>query len=417
MRRKGFGLSFRLMALRVCVLASGMAAAPVVAQAPSDAARFELKGYIENVVQATARRYGARDSAGNTMDSARIVGDPAGGYLAVYHTYVGGVPYAKLATSTDLLNWTYRRDLGSHASQPTLKLASNGGVVVAWEQEPGNHIAIRYYASRADLLNGVVARTYDTARTLSTCAEGTPNIYSITLSPDIAHSTIDIGGHYLWNCDRDRQQRGALKNFATWTTSAQANVDNALLYWGVQGNIGARDGYSNFRGYDFGVIEGQLAKGDFGSWRSFLYDYQTGNADQLNLHTNGGSTAFANPTSIQLMMSGRWASVTTLFIPSEGAAPGEAGELIYYRIYGSAPTAPPAKTEATRAIPTSGGPAATATRAATPTVPNAPVWQPGVWYVESTVVGYGGAAYKCTQPHTSQVGWEPPNTPALWAKQ
>jgi len=30
---------------------------------------------------------------------------------------------------------------------------------------------------------------------------------------------------------------------------------------------------------------------------------------------------------------------------------------------------------------------------------------------------YGGATYKCIQAHTSQVGWEPPNVPALWQRQ
>jgi hypothetical protein len=29
-------------------------------------------------------------------------------------------------------------------------------------------------------------------------------------------------------------------------------------------------------------------------------------------------------------------------------------------------------------------------------------------------VTYNGVTYKCRQSHTSQVGWEPPNVPALW---
>lgn len=28
-----------------------------------------------------------------------------------------------------------------------------------------------------------------------------------------------------------------------------------------------------------------------------------------------------------------------------------------------------------------------------------------------------GELYECIQAHTSQEGWEPPNTPTLWAKQ
>jgi len=30
------------------------------------------------------------------------------------------------------------------------------------------------------------------------------------------------------------------------------------------------------------------------------------------------------------------------------------------------------------------------------------------------IVTYSGRRYRCWQTHTSQVGWEPPKTPALW---
>jgi len=68
-----------------------------------------------------------------------------------------------------------------------------------------------------------------------------------------------------------------------------------MLYWGVKGNIGDRDGFTNFLGYNFGLFEGQYTANDWSSWRVFLYDYQTGNADTTVIHTDGGSTAFANP--------------------------------------------------------------------------------------------------------------------------
>src|SRR5689334_6807645 len=109
-------MSFRWRIAVGGLILTGLVTAHAGAQAASDAARAELKSYIENVAQATARRYDARDSAGNTMDTVKIVADPAGGYLAVYHTYSGAGPAVKLATSTDLLNWTYRRDLGTHAT-------------------------------------------------------------------------------------------------------------------------------------------------------------------------------------------------------------------------------------------------------------------------------------------------------------
>src|SRR5688572_33370236 len=113
--------SDRILAARALVLIGLVCVPRLVTAAASDAARAELKGYLENVTAAAGWRYGARDSAGNTMDTAKIVADPAGGFLAVYHTFIGGTGVVKLARSTDLLNWTYHRDLRSGAHQPTIR--------------------------------------------------------------------------------------------------------------------------------------------------------------------------------------------------------------------------------------------------------------------------------------------------------
>jgi len=40
--------------------------------------------------------------------------------------------------------------------------------------------------------------------------------------------------------------------------------------------------------------------------------------------------------------------------------------------------------------------------------------QPGVSYAVGNQVTYSAATYSALQAHTSQVGWEPPITPALW---
>jgi chitinase len=45
------------------------------------------------------------------------------------------------------------------------------------------------------------------------------------------------------------------------------------------------------------------------------------------------------------------------------------------------------------------------------TVPN---WAPNTAYAVGALVMYQNVEYKCIQAHTSQVGWEPPNVPALW---
>ena len=107
-------------------------------------------------------------------------------------------------------------------------------------------------------------------------------------------------------------------------------IDNSILYWGVEGNIGDRDNFQ-YDGYDFAIMEGQYIPGDFGSWNPFIYDYSTGNAEPLNIITHNASTAFANPTVTIMEINGLNAIVVTFFMPFEGAAQGEAGELMYYK--------------------------------------------------------------------------------------
>ncbi|NJK43762.1 MAG: hypothetical protein HC933_05310, partial [Pleurocapsa sp. SU_196_0] len=45
---------------------------------------------------------------------------------------------------------------------------------------------------------------------------------------------------------------------------------------------------------------------------------------------------------------------------------------------------------------------------------NSGTWAPNTSYSLGAAVTYGGLAYTCRQAHTSLLGWEPPNVPALW---
>lgn len=301
---------------------------PPPVAAPSDSARAVLKSYVENVTTADGKIYAAKDNTGKTMDCLKIIANPSGGYIGVYHTMIADTFKTNVASSADLLHWTWIRELAGSvtggASQPTIAATAEGGFVMVWEQEPGNHLKFSYFNSWNDLKNGTVAKTFEAPHTLSTCAEGTPNIYSAS------STSVDVGFHYWSNCDVDRQARGTT-NWSSWSAAPQQQIDNAILAYGVHGNIGDRDGYLSFQNFNFGLIEGQGTKGDFGTWRCYLYDYQTGNADKLTIHTDGGSQAFANPTITRLTIDGQDAIVVTQFIPSQLAGPGEAGELIYYK--------------------------------------------------------------------------------------
>jgi carbohydrate binding protein with CBM5/12 domain len=43
-----------------------------------------------------------------------------------------------------------------------------------------------------------------------------------------------------------------------------------------------------------------------------------------------------------------------------------------------------------------------------------PTWAPNTAYTAGTLVSFDEQEFKCLQSHTSEVGWEPPNVPALW---
>lgn len=58
--------------------------------------------------------------------------------------------------------------------------------------------------------------------------------------------------------------------------------------------------------------------------------------------------------------------------------------------------------------------ASNAVQATTAAAPAAQPWAAGVAYAAGDQVSYNGSVYECLQPHTSIVGWEPANVPAIW---
>jgi hypothetical protein len=291
-----------------------------------------LAALLGGVRAATAFRYDARDSAGNRMDTAKVIQGPAGGYLAVYHSS----RMCHLASSTDLVTWAHRAVVDEPATQPTIAVAPDGGLVTAAEFDDGHggRLRIRYWATLEALLEGHPARQFLAARTLSACNEGTPSIRRMVFAPDVDASTIELGFHFHRRCRVDRQARGTLTGFSDWTTSTDPELDTAVERAAaaagerVGGNIGDRD-HLRYMGKDYDFIEAQGREGDFGSWRVYLYDRSAGTAQRLDVVTHGGSMAFANPTATSLHdPSGRSGVMATLFLPVEGAAPGEAGSLL-----------------------------------------------------------------------------------------
>jgi hypothetical protein len=302
----------------------------VVAQSPSDNARRKIVSFIGQVYQADGHRYAARDHLGNTMNCIKIIKRTGSDdFIGVYHTYKSNVPRVNLAISNDLLQWTWLKELAVHASQPTIAVPTDQpqGYLLIWEDTPSIHLKFAFYMTWDDLIAGTAQKTHEIKRNLSRCAEGTPNIYG---EPSL--DSIDVGFHFSDGCTLDRQARATLTNFSLWTEiRKQPNVDNALLHYSVRGNIRDRDALSNFDGYAFTVIEGQYQPRDANTWRIFVFDPQTGNADQVPVVTEGRSQSFTNPTMTLTTLNGQRILLVTLLILNEKSAPDEAGELIYYR--------------------------------------------------------------------------------------
>lgn len=307
-----------------------------------------IQQIIENVTTSNGYIYGVKDNLNNSMDGLKIIQNPTDNtYIGVYHTLVGSQFNVKLATSTNLLAWTYIRDIETDTSQPIIIAAPDKSLVIAFEKHTnGGHLKFYHYSNVTNLLNGTINKTYETIRTISNCNEGTPNIYSVTFAtnpPDINNSVIDVGFHYQRNksgggCDVDRQARGVLTNFGSWSAYIEIDINNAiepLIH--VDRSIGDRDNIS-YEGKIFTLHEADGGPGttNFNGWRLFLYDHTSKTAIKLNMNTPYGGNAFANPTLTIIKDPSdpnKQVLVVTLFVPSENGL-DPAGTLIYYKIIG-----------------------------------------------------------------------------------
>jgi hypothetical protein len=354
-------LAVRWAGSEVVLAIAGVVLASLALTSPAHAAAPEPVTPLQDVTTADRKVYDAKahDATGpgsTGMDTAKIIANPNGGYLAVYHYLVDQNFQVRVATSTTLINWTFAAILEDAASQPTIAALSNDGFLVAYEKSwksgntcggSGSCLGFEYFASESALLSGNADRSIVVNRKLSTCNEGTPNIYAATLDPDLDHSIINVGFHYFKGCDVDRQAVGTLTNFSSWRVQDDTTVNKLFTNLGtINGNVGDRDAFFH-EGKAYSIIEAQSTKNDFRSWRPYLFDRAANTLTLLNLRTDADppSTSFGNPTYTDLSLpDGRRGFVSTQFIFSEGAGAGEAGQLIYFKSFSPQPpddTAPP----------------------------------------------------------------------------
>jgi hypothetical protein len=277
---------------------------------------------LERVDQAELAVFGLKDDGGRTMDCLKVAETAPGSYLGVYHTLIDGSFKLQIAESKDLRHWTRTAVLEDHAHQGTIRKWDQGWLL-AWEKDggEGNWIRVATYATLAYLHAGKPAKVKDLPRSLSKYAEGTPSIFT-AFDYGRGRSEIRLRFHFYRDGDVDRQAAGVLTDFDRWE-EGPVNHANELLGETYHGNIGDRDEVATPNG-SFELIECQKVKNDWASWRivaSYMKGYR-----ELAIKTPKGSTSFANP-NCTLLADGR--TVMTLFLPSQGAALGEGGCLLY----------------------------------------------------------------------------------------
>jgi hypothetical protein len=134
--------------------------------------------------------------------------------------------------------------------------------------------------------------------------------------------------HYMRDGVVDRQARAELRGFEDWHAWPEREINARWEARGTGGNLGDRDAIT-VGGRDYLLREHQGAVGAWASWRVSREDPRTGAATLLPLATPAGTYAFGNPSATPITLpDGRPGVVTTAFVFGEGAAPGEAGEMI-----------------------------------------------------------------------------------------
>jgi hypothetical protein len=322
-----------------------------------------------------AVRNSLHDTAGNTMDTAKVIQASPGNYLAVYAT--GAM--IKLATSTDLVNWHYATDLDTSATQPYIAREANGSYIVADEKYDTNgaasgssHLYFIHYINLSALLAGKwdwfavppSNRSMRGDRFYSLCNEGTPDINGISPIGKRGFVVVSFGFHYNSHCGAAGPDREAYGTFqvttiasstgqatARWSTTKDTARDDAVDGIGYTGSHGGRDDLT-WHNWRFSIQEAQCgsqirsvcAAGntayDYTSWRYVLYDYSNQKAypvavpasvEKLNgaiamCHGNPKMAVMNNPQGTPVL-------VVTGFIfgPPGGCVPAGtiAGEFLY----------------------------------------------------------------------------------------
>ncbi|WP_184952272.1 glycosyl hydrolase [Paractinoplanes abujensis] len=193
-----------------------------------------------------------------------------------------------------------------------------------------------------------------------------------------------------------------------WQYLALGDPDAAMSKWRAAGNYTPEEGES--KAHTFHWIRNLQALGQVDATVS-------ANHPLAKVFSKNGAKTYvaSNITSSALTVTftdGRTLSVPAGKTVASGALNWTGGNATGGGTTTQPPTTPPATTRPPTTPPTTTPP----TTPPTTTPPAGTAWAPSTAYAIGAVVTYNGARYRCIQAHTSLVGWEPANVPALWSR-
>ena len=292
---------------------------------------------LEAVALADVRSYQLKTTQERSMDCLKVFQPQQHGQGAVYyglfHNMERGVFSIHLAESNDLLIWKEIKLLDTHASQPTIFPCREGGFLMAYEKDAPRScwIRLRYYENLPHLLEGRYTNENDIPRSLAPTAEGTPSFESVVMgAKGINHSKIRLRFHYFKHVRVDQLAMGTLTDFKHWQAKPSVYINEALIkkadgraIWETVIRSPGKTKRISFRKPRETATTG--APGE-----SIFVMKRVCRSARLQSRLIKHSRAFANPNATWVTDSNNQQKlVITLFLPSEGNAPEEAGTLLY----------------------------------------------------------------------------------------
>lgn len=307
----------------------------------------ELVNLLEDVAGSYAF-FGVKDDTGRDFHCPSII-KIDGLYYAVYHTRLpNGNFVINQAKSTDLTNWTYLRTLVQDGDMPRLKVVDSW-IVMTYEQYHSNNtkstVDFKLFYDKESFEAGIIGDSYSMPLygvSPPWVYNGTPNWYNATLLERDGEWVLDTQiGFHLWSGGRD--VNGVTTILGLFGSKPRCYPSTAVVYnrifeqHGCTGNIGGRE-VIEIDGQRWNIQEGNIGDpaGSWDKWRLFLYqygddkDYPTGKGGAIMLkpRTPGGSVSFANPIIHDV---GPDLFLASYFIHDPGAAPAEAGQLLFMK--------------------------------------------------------------------------------------